>query len=188
MGDRFEAQFVPGYGADPSPEFPRDGRWRQPVYAYARDGTPVSAPNERWGAPFVILVDPGSEPPWVGMFSAGGLGGIRAAFATPRQSDLCVVVDGLAYVVDVHSPTLAASVVADQVRQVERCSMPPRLFLATWTGIIALGPTGLAWRQPRLALDGLRIQGTSPYVKCQVDDLKGGIDELQIDPESGRML
>lgn len=188
MGDRFEAQFVPGYRAVPSPEFPGDGRWRQPVYAYARDGTPLSAPTERWGAPFVILVDPGTEPPWVAMFSAGGLGGIRAAFATPRQSDLCVLVDGLAYVVDVHSPGLAASVVADQVRQVEPCRTPPRLFLANWTGITALGPTGLAWRQPQLAHDGLRIRATSPYVKCQVDDLKGGFDELQLDPESGRVM
>lgn len=188
VSDRFEAAFMPGYAAVPSPEFPASGRWTQPVYAYARDGTLASGPNERWGAPFVILVDPGVEPPWVGMFSAGGLGGIRSAFATPRQSDLCVVVDGLAYVVDVHSPGSAASVIADQVRQVETCRMPPRLFLATWTGITALGPAGLAWREPRLGLDGLRIHATSPYLKCEVEDLGGSVHQVELDPESGRML
>ena len=188
MDDRYEAHFGAGYTALPSPEFPGDGRWQQPVYAYDRSGAVASQPNERWGPPFVIKIQPLDRPPWVGVFSSGGLGGVRSAFACPRTSDLCVVVDGLAYVVDVGKPALGALVVADQVRQVVAEVKPPRLFLATWTGIAALGPEGLEWRESRIALDGLQIQATSPYLLCGVDDLKGGTDQVSLDPATGRPL
>jgi len=188
LDDRYEAHFDAGYSALPSPEFPGDGRWQQPVYAYDRNGAVASRPNERWGPPFVIEIQPLDRPPWVGMFSAGGLGGLRSAFACPRISDLCVVVDGLAYVVDVDNPALGALVPADQVRQVVAEAQPPRLFVATGTGIAALGPEGLVWREPRIAVDGLHIHATSPYLVCSVDALNGGTDQIRLDPATGALL
>jgi hypothetical protein len=188
VDDRYEAFFDATFTAQPSPEFPGNGRWGVPVFAYDRSGAVASQPNERWGAPFVIAIQPLGQPRWVGIFSTGGLGGVRSAFACPRASDLCVVVDGLAYLLDVGKPALGALVVADQVRQVVAEVKPPRLFLATWTGIAALGPEGLAWRESRIALDGLQILATSPYLLCRVDDLKGGTDQVRLDPATGRSL
>lgn len=188
MDDRYEAYFDATFTALPSPEFPGDGRWKLPLYAYDRGGAVASQPTERWGAPFVIEIEPDGQPRWVGMFSAGGLGGLRSAFACPRTSDLCVVVDGLAYVVDVREPALGALVVADQVRQAVAEVRPARLFLANWTGIVALGPEGLAWQEHRVALDGLQVEATSPHLLCRVDNLEGGTDEVRFDPATGRRL
>ena len=159
-------------GNSPSTRTTTAARWRlNPMNAGAR--------------PSLSRSNPSTSHHGVGVFSSGGLGGVRSAFACPRTSDLCVVVDGLAYVVDVGKPSLGALVVADQVRQVVAEVKPPRLFLATWTGIAALGPEGLEWRASRIALDGLQIQATSPYLLCRVDDLKGGTDQVRLDPATG---
>ncbi len=55
------------------------------------------------GAPLVIAVH-APEADWVGMFSAGGMTGFAGAFACPERSALCVVVNGLAYLIDVDRP------------------------------------------------------------------------------------
>jgi len=120
LDDRYEAHFDAGYSALPSPEFPGDGRWQQPV--------------------------------------------------------------------DVDNPALGALVPADQVRQVVAEAQPPRLFVATGTGIAALGPEGLVWREPRIAVDGLHIHATSPYLVCSVDALNGGTDQIRLDPATGALL
>ena len=90
--------------------------------------------------------------------------------------------------VDVGEPALGALVVADQVRQVLAELTPPRLFLATWTGIAALGPEGLEWEESGIALDGLQIEATSPHLVCTVDELTGGTAQVRLDPATGRRI
>ena len=61
-------------------------------------------------------------------------------------------------------------------------------FLANWTGIVVLGPEGLAWQEHRVGLDGLQVEATSPHLLCRVNNLEGGTDEVRLDPTTGRRL
>src|SRR5439155_18309383 len=95
--------FRPRYKLEVDPEFPGDGQWGCPVFGFDRDGRIMERFASRWGAPLTVRVQAPSQV-WVGMFAAGGLGGLRGVFACPSPSGLCAVVDGEAYLVEVDHP------------------------------------------------------------------------------------
>lgn len=182
------AGFEPPYEVDVDPEFPGDGRWRSPLYAFDREGRVESALVSRWGAPRIVQVWPASSPEWVGMFPAGGLGGVTGVFATPSPQRLCVVVDGHAYVVRVDAPGDGAVVAHDTVEQVVPVAAPPLLLLVRGIDIVALGRDGVAWHSPRLAVDDLRVVGVDGVgIRCTGDLLTGGPSSLVVDPMTGQV-
>src|SRR5205823_13915251 len=73
------------------------------------------------GTPLVARIEPATGRVWVAMFAAGGLGSFRGAFSTPMPQLLAVVVNGLAYLVNVEHPESAAEIVHEQVHQVVPC-------------------------------------------------------------------
>jgi hypothetical protein len=183
--------FDPAFSAEADPAFPPDGVWREPLYCYDRDGSAGPEPVTRWGAPFVIRVVPERAEPWVGMFAAGGLGGHAStgAHACPRRDQLCVLVDGLAYLVSVDAPGVGASPLAPSITQIVATGNPPLLLLVTFSSVIALGPTGVAWQTGRIALDGLRVDRVDGNRLLLIaESVEGGFDQMVLDSTTGEQV
>lgn len=180
------SHFEPAYHVSIEPEFPGDGDWGCPVISYGRDGEPLAEFESRWGTPTVVEVTPAGGDPWVGMFAADGLGGVCGVFACPSPEQLCVATDGLAYLVNVKRPTDGAEIVHDQVGQIVAVERLPLLLLVRFIDIVALGPDGIAWKTPRLAVDDLRVQrATADGIECTCDNLEGSTSTLTLDPRTG---
>jgi len=77
--------FAPTYEIESDPEFPADGAWPCPVFAFDRDGRVGPEFVSRWGAPRIVRVLPAASSEWVGMFPSGGLSGVSGVFATPSS-------------------------------------------------------------------------------------------------------
>jgi hypothetical protein len=76
--------FSPSYSCQPDPELPGDGDWRCPVHGFRRDGSIAAGPfRSRWGTPLVARFELAEGTQWVGLFEAGGLGGLDGVFACP---------------------------------------------------------------------------------------------------------
>lgn len=184
-----EGAFAPAYVVEIDPEFPADGRWPCGVFAFDRDGAIAPEFVSRWGAPRVICVTPAASPEWIGMFPSGGLGGLSGIFATPAPERICVVVDGLAYLVRVTAPGEGAVVAHDTVEQVSSVANPALLLLVRGIDLVALGIDGISWRSARLAVDDLRVIGTEPEgIRCVGDFLSGDLDVIVVDPATGRVV
>jgi hypothetical protein len=183
--------FEPSYQVEAQPEFPPDGGWTEPLFCYDRDGRLIADPPTRWGAPFVVRVKPAAAPVWVGMFEAGilGRGGAVSAHACPRSDQLCVVVSGLAYLVDTDAPQAGAAALDLSVTKVVATVSPPFLLLVTYSSVVALGPTGVAWQSDRIALDGLTVEAIRDgRLYCKADNLEGGYDDFVLDAATGEQV
>jgi len=108
----------------------------------------------------IFEVQPRACGSWVGCARPGAMtarGAVSGLMPTPNQDDLCVLVRGTAYVVDVtdhsYQPVAASGPVVTAVSVVAAGV----LLLATPWGVIGIGPDGVAWRTGRLAIDGLRL-------------------------------
>ena len=177
--------FSPAFQVVVGPEFPGNGDWGCPVFCFGRDGRLQEPFDARWGAPTIVEVTPHDGERWVGQFAAGGLGGISGVFATPSPRLLCVVADGLAYLVGVDNAHRGADVVHDQVGQVEVVVEPALLLLVRFIDIVAIGGDGVAWRSKRLAVDDLRVVSTSGgIIQCSLDNL-GGSPTIALDAATG---
>jgi hypothetical protein len=175
--------FHPTYSVELDPEFPGDGDWKRPVYGFDRSGTIVDPFRSPWGTPLLVAVEPGGGSPWVGMFQAGGLGGVTAAYSCPRHTDLCVVAEGQAYIVGVTNPAAGAMAAQNTVMQVE--ALATLLLLVRPWDIVAIGIDGVAWHTLRLVVDDLRIERADDRsIVCSGDTL-GGTPTIEVDPRTG---
>jgi hypothetical protein len=179
--------FEPAYGAEIDPEFPAGGEWPCPVFGFDRDGHCVGEEFvSRWGAPLVVHVVPAGRREWIGMFPAGGLGGIDGVFAGPGPTQMCAVVDGSAYLVSVDMPTAGAVIAHDQVGQVVSVPGAQLLLLIRFIDIVAVGPDGIAWHSPRLAVDDLRVDhADTSAIHCTADMLGHSQTPIVVDPATG---
>ena len=111
--------------------------------------------------------------------------GDSGVYATPSPRRLCVLADGLAYLVGVNAAQHGADVVHDQVGQVEVVVDPELLLLVRFIDIVAIGVDGVAWRSPRLAVDDLRVVSTvGGIIQCSLDNL-GGSPTIALDAATG---
>lgn len=178
--------FSPAFRAVIDPEFPGDGDWGCPVFGFGRDGSLQESFDSRWGAPTVVEVLPFDGERWIGQFAAGGLGGVSGVFATPDPRQLCVVADGLTYLVRVDAAQHGALIAHHQVGQIEAVVDPDLLLLVRFIDIVAVGPDGVAWRSPRLAVDDLRVLSTSGgIIECSLDNL-GSSATITLDAATGQ--
>jgi hypothetical protein len=92
-------------------------------------------------------------------------------------------------VVQVDAPDEGALAAQDQVRQVVPSLDPPVLLLVIrFTDIVAIGPNGIAWRSPRLAVDDLQVlHADSSGIRCSGYFLGDSLEEFVVDPASGRL-
>ena len=180
--------FSPAFSFELDPEFPGNGEWDCPVFNFGRDGTIRSVFESRWGTPLVVRVRPTTTQEWVGMFASGGLGGVRATTACPSPTELCLIADGLAYVVDVNRSDRGALVACDQVTQVVAMSDPPLLLFARFSNVVALGSQGVAWKSDRLFVDDIAISHASASAIVCIGENFGGSPSISLDPATGAQI
>jgi hypothetical protein len=185
-GEELETfHFSPAFHAIVDPEFPGDGVWACPVFGFGRDGRLQDSFDSRWGAPTIVEVTPIDRERWIGQFAAGGLGGVSGVYATPNSRKLCVLADGLAYLVDIDAAQHGADLVHDCVRQIEVVVDPSLLLLVRDIDIVAIGADGVAWASPRLAVDDLRVLSTADgIIQCSLDNL-GGSPTITLNAATG---
>jgi hypothetical protein len=180
--------FETAYGVEVDAEFPSSGDWPCPVFSFDRDGRVCEEFVSRWGAPLVVRVTPVGGTDWVGMFPAGGLGGVDDVFAGPGRAQMCAVVDGLAYLVRVDAPEAGAVIAQDQVGQVVSVAGASLLLLVRFIDIVAIGPTGVSWCSPRLAVDNLRVtRADVDGIHCTADMLGNSSEAIVVDQATGRV-
>jgi hypothetical protein len=180
--------FDPSFDVEIDPEFPGDGDWGMPLYGFAKDGQVVEDFRSVWGSPIVIAVTVSGGANWVGMFTAAGLSRFEGVFACPGALDLCVVAGGDAFVVDVSDPASGARRVQNTVWQVARVTDAELMLLVRPWNIVAVGPNGVAWSTPRLAVDDLHVESAdSGSIVCSCDNL-GGSPKIELDPTTGEQV
>jgi hypothetical protein len=189
LGGFNRAHFQPAYDVEVAPEFPSHGEWRLPVFGFDGESSVQSEFALRSGSPCIVRVSPRSSGEWIGMFARGGLGGVTAVCATPSPSRLCVIVDGDAYLVNVDAPGDGADVVCSTVEHVAASSEPSFLLFVTGIDMVALGPSGVAWRSPRLAVDDLRVVDVDERgIHCTADLLAGDLVALVASAYNGEVI
>jgi hypothetical protein len=187
-GDLDAVAFATSYSVEVDPEFPGSGDWDCAVFNFGRDGGIEPTLESRWGTPTVVRVEPDAAAPWVGMFPAGGLGGVRDVLGCPAPTNVVVVADGLGFLVDVERPEDGAQIVSNQVWQVVAMPEPPLLLFVGFSEIHALGTRGIAWSSRRLCLDELRvIRVTAETIECTCENL-GGSSTIEVDPRTGHQI
>lgn len=180
--------FDPSFSVLRDPDFPGNGDWGCEVLHFDRDGTVVDELRSPWGTPMVLEITPENDARWIATLEAGGLGGLTGLYATPSDSHLCALVDGLAYLVDTQPAGKGATPVHHQVSQVVPVDGSDRLLLVRFIDIVALGRDGVAWKSPRLAVDGLAVVSASAdAVVCSLDGLAGP-ESITVDPITGEQL
>ncbi|MEV6896489.1 hypothetical protein [Amycolatopsis sp. NPDC051372] len=182
--------FEPNYTVEVDPPFPPDGTWDCPIVEVDTDGRAHPRAVFESRTALIARVEPAEGPAWLGMFANGGLGQVDETFACPGPGQLCVVAEGMAYLIRVDSPIDGAVIVQDQVQHVVADEEHQLLLLANDLDLVAVGVNGLAWQSPRLALDGLSITGAdSEGIHCHawLGDHDGSTELVTVDPRTGQV-
>jgi hypothetical protein len=179
--------FRPAFDVEVEPRLPPQGLPGLDSYAYGRNGRLINDFDfdSRWGTPLVLRVAPHGREPWLLAFAAGGLGVVRNVYACPSPTQMCAVVDGLAYLVDVNAPGKPAMIPANAVVRVTAIRDVPLLLLVSDTDLAGVGSDGAFWTAPRLVVDDLRvIRASAEAIVCS-GDVGGRMATITVTPESG---
>lgn len=182
--------FEPNYTVEVDPPFPPDGTWDSPIVEFDTDGRAHARAVFDVRRALIARVEPAQRTTWLGVFANGGLGQVDETFACPGPGQLCVVAEGMAYLVNVDTPIDGAVIAQAQVQHVAADAEHQLLLLASDIDLVAVGVNGLAWRSPRLALDGLSTAGAdSEGIHCHawLGDHDGTTEPITIDPHTGQV-
>ncbi|HUZ23321.1 MAG TPA: toprim domain-containing protein [Streptosporangiaceae bacterium] len=108
----------------------------------------------------IFEVEPQACESWVGRARPSAMnarGAVSGLVPTPNPDNLCVLVRGTAYLVDVTDHSYRPVAVSAPVVAAVPVAVPGVLLLATPWHVIGVGPDGVVWRTERLAIDGLRL-------------------------------
>jgi hypothetical protein len=181
-------EFAPAYDCEIDPELPGDGRWGCPVHSFSRDGSMAGESfRSRWGAPLIARFTSADQGMWLGMFEAGGAGGIDGAYACSDSWAALVISRGRAYLVDVRHPERSTTIPPEPVTQV--CGAGHDLVvLADFSNLTAVGRDGHAWTSERLCLDSLKIiSASSSSIEC-IGDFMEGTEAFTVTAGTGELL
>lgn len=181
-------EFAPAYTCEIDPELPGDGRWGCAVHSFRCVGSAESEPSRsRPGTPLIARFARAGQKLWIGMFEAGGAGGIDGAFACPAPSAALAVCDGQAYLVDVQHPDRTITIPLNPVTQV--CGVGSDLIvIASFSNLTAIGAHGMAWTSERLCLDSLKIvHASASSIEC-IGDFLDGVEAFTVAASTGELL
>lgn len=127
-----------------------------------------------------VRVAPLVGEPWIGTFAFGRYGArtLSGVFTMPDPNRLCVVSRGEAYLVNANCPSHYEIA---RIRPVidARVSLKHKLFIMVdHGGLLAIGPSGVAWQTEQSDWDELRLTGKDEDHLCgTVWDLPTGSEE-----------
>ncbi|HEX4442018.1 MAG TPA: hypothetical protein VHZ81_00465 [Galbitalea sp.] len=140
--------FPTNYRVDADPEFPGDGHWDYPQRR-------VFKPNSRLEGGPQALIRPSSSDPWILVTAFSGLG---ALYATANPDVLCVFEQFERLVlVDVNDPSIQMMVESVYPVRVAASVDQGLLLVSDWTGVTAIGATGVRWITSGLPLDDFKV-------------------------------
>jgi hypothetical protein len=181
-------EFSPAYSCYVDPELPGDGHWDCPVHAFDRDGGRASEPfRSRWGTPMIVRFTPTTGSTWIGMFEAGGAGGVDGVFACPHPLRAMVICDGQAYLIDVSEPERTTAISLSPITQASSAGKG-LIVLASFANLAAIAPHGQAWASERLCLDNLEIvSANAEGIDC-TGDFIDGTESFTVDAHRGTLI
>lgn len=140
----------------------------------------------------VVSVEPWGEPTWSASFAGPDPGrrALTALLGTPSPTGLCVVERGTAFVGDVREPE-GFEVVATPgpVVAAEELVDEAALLLVTPWAITAVGPGGVQWTTPRIAVDGLRVdEANDGWVRGVADPDDDEPRDFAVDLANGQLI
>jgi len=173
-----ELPFPAAYGVEVADEAPARG----PVREFARDGRVVDG-----GVLIEVLAEPEG---WAGLV-ANAPESVSAAhtgiYSTPSPHVVCVVARGDAYFIDVGDPGQWWALDDSPVVAVRAATDESLLIFATPRRVVAIGPDGgVAWRTPRLAVDGIQLGEVVAGKLTGVADPRDDAEKFVIDLRTGR--
>jgi hypothetical protein len=79
-------------------------------------------------------------------------------WSCPRETELCAVAGGYAYIVDIRTPERCTHIALRPVVAVHVAAEAGLLLFVGFKTLIAWGLNGLAWETPRLSWDGVKLE------------------------------
>ena len=154
-----------------------------PRWEFSRAGRGVHG-----GVLVEVVVEGRSE--WIGLV-ANAPESVAAAhsgiYSTPSEGTLCVVARGDAYFIETAAPDQWWVLEDAPVVGVRSALAEELLVLATPWRVAAVGPDGLAWRTPRLAIDGIALAEVADgHLSGVADPEDDESREFVIDLRTGR--
>jgi len=123
----------------------------------------------------LIEVRPEHGQSWHGTFAFGQIApkGASGIFTTPDPQRICVVAKGAGYFISSSDPTSWELVRATPVIDVRPVSAQGIIVFASFTDLVAYGPTGIKWRTKRLSWDNMKItEVTDKIIKGEIWDIR----------------
>jgi hypothetical protein len=137
----------------------------------------------------LVEIMPENGEPWLGTFAFGTIGskGASGVFTTPSPHRLCVVATGAGYIVSASAPATWEPVRATPIIDVRPIFAQGLIVFASFTDLVAYGPTGIKWRTKRLSWDNLKItEVTNDFIKGEFWDIRSeGMERFLVDLTTG---
>lgn len=108
-----------------------------------------------------------------------------AIVSSPSPRVLCVAARGDAYFIDVEQPGRWWSLKDAPVVAIRSATTDGLLVLATPQRVVAVGRDGLAWRTPRLAIDGIKLGEPTDGELRGIADPRDCSEEFAVDLRTG---
>lgn len=134
-----------------------------------------------------FLLTPTEGEPWIGVVASGPfptLAPSNAVFSCPNPRQFCIVLNGQALIIDSDRPGKSVAVPCAPILDVKILLENELLLLSDYTGVVAWGRNGLAWRTCPVAFNGVEIlysdenyiygstldeDGPNPYAPFQIE-------------------
>jgi hypothetical protein len=136
-----------------------------------------------------VLVEPLEAPSWTGTFFASNPMGaaVSGMFSTPGPDYLCVAHRGVVFLGNVLDPA-SFSVAAAGIVSIQPDATVGKLFLIGHWTVTAIGPAGVEWATPRIAVEDIELHSTTGEWLRGVADPGDEGRPFQINLGDGRVM
>lgn len=140
----------------------------------------------------LIEVKPNGRKPWIGMFAFGTapLIGFSGVLSCPDRNHFCVVSKGNGFVVNANAPGEFIVIPNEPVLDVRVVFSHGLILFSSFTSVVAIGLSGIAWVVDDVVTDELKILGIKDeYVICTGWNAPENLDvEVKINLRDGSVI
>lgn len=137
----------------------------------------------------IVKIIPEEGDIWIGIFSFGNISrnGFSGIFSMPNSNKLCVVSNGVGYIVNVNDPNEWEEIKSVPVRDVRLIQEHNIIVFADYISIIAFNAAGFKWKTKQLAWDNFKILNvTENFITGEYYDMRSESQEIfEVELSSG---